>query len=443
MRVRTIEIAAGAVIGALALSGCGSSGGSGGSGAGKTITVYTSTNGQYATQQRQWFKAVSAAFEKQTGTKVNFETYSSGDEELTKIQTSVVANQGPDIFDIGTTFTPTAYATGAFAKLTAADWAKLGGKSKFIPATLGISGPDATHQIGVPWTSQPYVLAYNTQLLSKAGIAQPATTWDGLAQQAKQLTGNGVYGIATGYKDGFLPWKFVWAMDEQAGHPLVAGQKADINSPSTAAAYQAYFGWLTREHAVDPASIGWNDDQALAAFASGKAAFYPMTSTTAIPTFDQSAVKGKYKFALLPTVPPGVSSMPAGGKPVASMLSGENLVVAQYSQNKDLDLQLIKFLTDPAQQKIQYSTFGEMPVNQSSAQEIEKTTPAVKPIVDAEAGSYSTPFTGAWGQIELGLVNIVVQSIPELSSGGVRASTLAQQLGAAQKDAQSALNGSK
>lgn len=442
-KAKCAALVVGGVVSALALAGCSGSGTSadhsGGAGAGQTINVFTSLDSQYGQQQQQWFKDVSDQFQKLTGAKVNFQTYSSGSDELTKIQTSVIANQGPDIFDIGTTFTPTAYSTGAFVKLTDDDWNKLGGKQKFIPATLGISGPSPADQIGIPWTSQPYVLAYNTDLLAKAGISDPASSWDGLAAQAKKLTRDGVYGIATGYKDGYLPWKFIWAMDRQSGNKIVQGKSATLDDPATLGAYQAYFGWLTKDHAVDPASVGWTDDQALAAFASGKAAYYPMTSTTAMNTLDKSPVKGKYKFALMPTVPPGATGLPADGTPAASILSGENLVVAQYSKNRDLDFQLIKFLTDDAQQRIQYNTFGQMPVNQATATALETSNPSLAPIVKASAESYATPFTGAWGDIELAMVKVVVQSIPDLANGSVSVDSLRTRLAAAQQTAASSL----
>lgn len=444
-KTRTAGLIATAAVGALALAGCSAPANSNGStsGAGKTITVYVGANTQYAQAQQQWFKDVSAAFEKQTGAKVAFETYASGNDELTKIQTSVVSNQGPDIYDLGTTFTPTAYSTGAFVKLTAADWKAIGGKSKFIPSTLGISGPDANDQVGIPFASRPFVMAYNTDLLTKAGISAPATTWDGLAAQAKKLTGNGVYGMAVAYKDNYDPWKYIWAMDSQSGNPLVNGKTATIDDATTLKAYQTYFGWLTQDHVVDPASVGWSNNQALAAFASGKAAFFPMTTATSIHTLDSSAVKGKYKYALMPTVPPGATSLPSGGKPVASILSGDNLVVAQYSKTQDLDFKLIKLLTDDAQQKIQYTEFGNLPVNASTASALESSSPALKPIVDASAASYATPFTGAWGDIELGLVNVVVQSIPKLAGGSVSDFSLKSLLAAAQKTAQSSLNRAK
>jgi len=436
---------AGVAMSALALTACGGSNASTSSpnGAGKTINVYFAADTTYGQQQLQWFNDVSAAFEKQTGAKVNFETYASASDELTKIQTSVVSNQGPDIYSLGTTLTPTAYSTGAFVKLTADAWNKIGGKNKFIPSTLGISGPDANNQIGIPFESRPFVMAYNTDLLAKAGIDKPATTWDGLAAQAKMLTGNGVYGMAVGYKDNFDPWKYIWAMDRQAGHALVNGKTAKLDDPATLKAYQTYFGWLTKDHVVDPASVGWTNPQALAAFASGKAAFFPMTTATSMNTLDKSAVKGKYKYALMPTVPPGATSAPSGGTPVASIISGDNIVVAQYSKNQDLDFSLIKLLTDDAQQKIRYNTFGQLPVNQATAKELETSNPVLAPLVASAAASYATPFTGAWADIQLALVNVVVQSIPSLANGSVSDSTLQSLIAAAQKTAQDSLSRSK
>jgi multiple sugar transport system substrate-binding protein len=409
-------------------------------GVGQTLTVLIGADGKYGAQQQQWFKDVSAAFEQQTGAKVNFQTFASGSEELTKIQTSVVANQGPDIYVVGTTFTPTAYSTGAFVSLTPDDWNKVGGKDKFVPADLGISGPSDSDQVGIPYNSGPFVMAYNTNLLAKAGIDKPATTWDGLVAQAKQLTGNGVYGMAIGYKDGFDPWKFIWAMSRQAGNPILSGKVAKVDDPTTLKAYQTYFGWLTKDHVVDPASVGWNDGQALAAFASGKAAFFPMSTTSNIPTLKTSAVKDTYKFALMPVIPPGATSLPAGGVPATSILAGNNIVVAKYSKNQDLAFALVKYLTDDANQQVNFNTFGVMPVNQTTFKAVTASNPALGPILDSAASSYATPFSGAWADTQLALMNVVVQTIPDLSSGSVSDAKLQSLLTAAQKTAQASLD---
>src|SRR6478735_4585786 len=177
-------------------SGGSSSGGDTNSGAGKTLNVYIGNNTQFPAEQKAWFDSTSAKFKAQTGADVKWETFASANDELTRIQTSVVSGQGPDVYGLGTTFTPTAYSTGAFVKLGDNEWNQLGGKDKFVPAALGISGPDKDNQIGIPFVSRPFVMAYNTELLAAAGIEKPATTWDEFTEQAKKLTKGDQYGVS-------------------------------------------------------------------------------------------------------------------------------------------------------------------------------------------------------------------------------------------------------
>jgi multiple sugar transport system substrate-binding protein len=412
-------------------------------GTGKTLDVMVAASGLYPQQQKDWFQEVSDQFEKQTGAKVSFETYASANDELTKIQTSVISSQGPDLYTLGTTFTPTAYSTGAFVQLTPADWTKVGGRDRFVPATLGISGPDKTREVGIPYASRPYVMAYNTDLLKAAGIDKPATTWDELAAQSKKLTSGDTYGLALAYADSFDPWKFVWGMSIQAGNPILDGKKARVNDPATLKAYQTYFGWLTDDKIVDPQAIGWKSPQAVAAFAAGKAAYLPMTSAISQATLDQSAVAGKYAYALMPVTPPGKTKVPAGGKAASSILSGDNMVVAKYSKNQDLAFALVKMLTSASSQEAFYKTFGELPTNAAAARKLQTGTAKLEPIVDSATKSVGTPFSGAWGDTQLALVNVVVQSIPELANGTVPSADLKAKLAAAQTAVQASLDKAK
>ena len=432
---------------ALALTACGSgSGTTGGStssdgkvdGTGKTLNVLTGVLPQYPEQQKQWQADIAAKFKAQTGADVKFETFASANDELTRIQTSVVSGQGPDIYGLGTTFTPTAYATKAFVTLSDDDWKKIGGKDRFNQAALGISGPDKDHQAGIPFVSRPFVMAYNKDLLAAAGIDKPATSWDELAAQAKKMTKDGVYGIATGYKDNFDPWKFIWAMAVQAGNPLVDGNKLKMDDPTVKKAYQTYFGWLTNDKVVDPASVGWSNSNAVAAFASGKAGYLMMTTSSSVPTLSTSAVAGKFAYALMPTTPPGESSPKGDGGNAASILSGDNLVVADYSKQKDLAFAYIKLITSKDEQLNYQKTFGDLPANAEALASL--TDPVLKPIADAAAKSKATPFTGAWGDIQLGLLNVTVQSIPDLSKGSIDESALETRIKDAQTKGQASLD---
>jgi multiple sugar transport system substrate-binding protein len=446
-----LSAVAGIALAGLALSGCSGSGSPSPSGSdakvdgkGKTLTVMVAANGLYPEEQKTWFGEVSDQFEKETGAKVEFETFATSNDELTKIQTSVLSGQGPDIYGLGTTFTPTAYSTGAFVKLGDAEWAKIGGRDRFVPSTLGISGPDEKNEVGIPFASRPFVMAYNKDLLKAAGITDLPTTWDDLAADAKKLTGNGTYGLAIAYADSFDPWKFIWGMSMQSGNTILdlSSKKATIDDPAVQKAYETYFGWYT-DGVVDPAAVGWKNAQAVAAFADGKAAFVPMVSASSRVTLDKSSVAGKYAYALMPTIPPGATSAPSNGKPASSIISGDNWVVAQYSQNQDLAFALMKMLTSAENQESYYKTFGDLPTNADAAKSVQDGDELLAPIVESAAHSMGTPFTGAWGDTQLALTNVVVQSLPALQKGGVSGADLSAALKTAQASAQAALDKAK
>ncbi|MBL7259608.1 extracellular solute-binding protein [Paractinoplanes lichenicola] len=427
---------------ALGVAACGGDDEGGEGGAGKTLNVLIGANTQYPDEFQAWQKDISAKFKAATGAEVKFETFASANDELTKIQTSVVSGSGPDVYAVGTTFTPTAYSTGAFVKMGDEEWQKIGGKEKFNPATLGISGPDEQNQVGIPWVSRPFVMAYNTDLLKAAGIEKPATTWDELTAHAKQLTKGDQYGLAIAYKDNFDPWKFVWGMSTQAGNPLVDGKTAKLQDPAVQKAYQTYFGWLASDKVVDPAAVGWTNPQAVAAFAKGKTGYFLLTTTTATNSLDQGAVKGKWKFALLPTVPPGATSRPANGVEAASILSGDNLLIADYSKNKDLALEYVKLVTDQDAQLDYYKKFGNLPANAAALQTLA-SDPQLEPVTEAAKKSVATPFTGAWADIQLALTNVAVQTLPELTKGPINTGQLDSRIADAQKAAQSSLDRAK
>ncbi|WP_028280999.1 extracellular solute-binding protein [Arthrobacter sp. H5] len=428
---------------ALALAACGGTGGEAGGpvdGEGKTLNVLMGVDNQYPEERQQWQTDIAAKFKEQTGADIEWETYASANEELTKIQTSVVSGQGPDVYSLGTTFTPTAYATQAFVPLQEEEWASVGGKDRFVPSSLGISGPDDENQVGIPFVSRPFVLAYNTELLAAAGIEEPATSWDELREQAKQLTGDGVYGLSVAYGDNYDPWKYVWGMSAQAGNPLVEEKTATLDDPSVLEAYQTYFGWLTEDKVVDPAAVGWTNPQALAEFAAGNSAYMLMTTSSSLPTLEDSAVAGKYEYALMPTIPPGATERPADGVEAASILSGDNLVVADYSQQKPLAFEFVKLLTDKDTQIEYYELFGQLPTNAEASAELEAKYPELAPILESASKSVGTPFTGAWSDIQLALTNVVVQSVPGLSEGNVPKNELEARIQDAQNAAQESLD---
>jgi multiple sugar transport system substrate-binding protein len=83
-----------------------------------------------------------------------------------------------------------------------------------------------------------------------------------------------------------------------------------------------------------------------------------------------------------------------------------------------------------------------MPTNTAAADAL-KSDPLVAPIIESAQKSVGTPFTGAWSPIQLALLNVVVQSIPDLSAGKIDQAKLKGLVDQAQATAQGALDKAK
>jgi len=70
-----------------------------------------------------------------------------------------------------------------------------------------------------------------------------------------------------------------------------------------------------------------------------------------------------------------------------SILSGDNLVVAKYTKNKDLALALVKQLTSAESQETYYKTFGEMPTNAEAAKKLSSWAASVQVWSFSRSGS--------------------------------------------------------
>jgi multiple sugar transport system substrate-binding protein len=91
------------------LAACGGGGGASGGG---SLTIFIGAQPNFPTQFASWSKDLTDKFKAKTGADLVIETYATSGDETTKIQSSIVSGTGPDIYNLGTTFTPVAYGTG-------------------------------------------------------------------------------------------------------------------------------------------------------------------------------------------------------------------------------------------------------------------------------------------------------------------------------------------
>jgi len=386
----------------LFFAACGS-----GSGGPQTLHVLIGSNAEYASQQKQWMAQTAAAFKKETGANIAWDTYSSISEAMTKLQTSMISGSGPDVFSLGASTIPTAESTKGFTTLTDQDWQAVGGKSRYFPQQLTMAGSSTSNQIAVPWVMRPYTMVYNTTLFKKAGITAPPTTWTQFIQDAQKMTNPsaGVYGTEMDPSDSFDPWKIWWTFAMQEGQNFVSPnlQTAEVNTPDVVNSVQFWFDWATKYHIVDPNSMSWQTSNAQQAFENGKVGMLVEVTPTVNPELESSSVKGDYAFAPMPSIPYGMTQRPAGGVPDETSVSGDMLSVASYSNEKTLAFKFINFLTSTPQQLQWTKTFGDLPANVQAANQLESSDPQIKAFLQAEQSATPVPMTGAWGSLEVAL----------------------------------------
>src|SRR4051812_33282055 len=144
MRTYHRAVAATAIAAAMALttSACGggsSSDDSGGNSSPKTLTYWASNQGTSLENDKQVLEPELKKFEQQTGIKVKLEVVPWSDL-LNRILAAATSGQGPDVLNIGNTWSASLQATGALLPWNAKNFAAIGGKDRFVDSALGSTG---------------------------------------------------------------------------------------------------------------------------------------------------------------------------------------------------------------------------------------------------------------------------------------------------------------
>ena len=164
----------------------------------------------------------------------------------------------------------------------------------------------------------------NTQLLwyRKDLVSNPATTWDGLIDQASKLPKSGRIETMGAQYEGSTVW--FNSLVQSAGGSIVTGNSATIGPPATKAAEIMHR--LATSKAGDPGLSGMKEDQVRIAFEQGNAAF-EVNWPFIYPSAKDGAPKIFKNLAWAPY--PGVEQ----GKPAKAPIGGINWGVGAYSKH--------------------------------------------------------------------------------------------------------------
>lgn len=181
--------------------------------------------------------------------------------------TAIASGSAPDI-STGAGFQAVQfYDQGAILPLD--DLVKELDTSDFAPGSLEAVQYDG-HYVALPWAIDIRALFYRKDLLEAAGIAVP-TNWAELREAAKALTDEGKYGLVSSGDSGGMHWILTSAINNGGGLFDKEG-KAAITSERTQEALQ-FLADLRADGSVNPASVGYVNDDARGSFFRGEAAF--------------------------------------------------------------------------------------------------------------------------------------------------------------------------
>ncbi|MEV0916961.1 sugar ABC transporter substrate-binding protein [Streptomyces sp. NPDC049967] len=367
-----ISIAAG-------VTGCG--GGSSASGGSndspKTLTYWASNQGPSIEADKKILTPELKKFEKQTGIKVKLEVVPWADL-LNRILAATTSGQGPDVLNIGNTWSASLQATGALLPWNKENFDAIGGRDRFVESAVASAGAADKDPSAVPLYSLAYALYYNKKSFAEAGISKPPTTWDELVADGKKLSKDGKWGLGAEGSNLSNNIHQTFVLGQQHGADFFdKSGKATFTSDGAVAAVKQYIDFMAKDKIIAPGNAEYAQNQSLTDFAKGKTAM--VLWQAAASTFASQGMKPE-DWGAAPV--PVAAGTPGTGKSTNSMVAGINMAVFKNTKNIDGAKKFVKFMTSDAEQKLLNKTYGSIPPVKTAQADEAFSAPDLKVLRD-------------------------------------------------------------
>jgi ABC-type glycerol-3-phosphate transport system substrate-binding protein len=427
------------VVAAIALmaaaAGCSSSGtspstGTGTSNSGTTLTYWASDQGSSIADDYTVLNPELAKFQRQTGIKVKLEVIGWPDL-LNRILAATTSGQGPDVVNIGNTWSASLQASGALLPWTSQAFSSIGGQSRFVSSALGSTGEAGKPPAAVPLYSVAYALYYNKALFQQAGIAGPPATWADLIADGKKLTHGGSYGLALegASTPENIHHAFVFAAQHGCSFFNAAGNPT-FTPPGCVQGVQQFVNLMGADKIVSPGDAEYDQNQSLSDFADGKAGMLMWQAAGAnLKAHGMSA--SQYGVAPVPVQ----SGTPGQGDNVDSMVAGINIAIFKNTQHLSAAEEFVKFMTSENEQMVLNKTYGSIPPVSSALQNPAFASPELSVLRNVLSTSAAAlPQVPGESQFET-LVGAAIKNLFADAAAGhpVSTQTVEQQLSSAQQ----------
>ncbi len=355
--------------------------------------------------QEKYFDRVNAKFEKKhPGVKVEvqFVPWTAAHDKFT---TSVAGGKGPDVAEMGTTWTPEFAASGGLADIT--DLVTSSGIAKtMVPGSLQSTKYDGKFY-GVPWYAGVRSIAYRKDWFNKLGI-DPPHTWSELVAAGntikKKMPDVFPFAVAGIYTYELYP--FIWNAGGQIATEQNGTWDVTLDQPKSVKGVKFFTSLMTKHHFSPPGAATWDATDVVKNFEIGKVAMTPLGQWEMATVYaDKPKLKGKIGTVPFPT--------PEAGQPSQSFLGGSNLVVWKTSDKKQLAFEWIQAMSQP-QVQLQWANDTRFFPTVKSV--VGKPSWAkgqeMQAFIKQFKNGRSTPTTPAWGEVQgAKVVQNMVQSI--------------------------------
>jgi raffinose/stachyose/melibiose transport system substrate-binding protein len=218
--------------------------------------------------------------------------------------------------------------------------------------------------LGVPVDSVLFVQWYRKDVLAKAGITAPATTWDDMIAQCDKLVAAGitpwVYGDRDGYTTSNMMTTEITSFFDPGDVTKVLAGTLKYTDPKFVSAFNA-INELNTHNCVSPSSSTREQLDAVSDITTGKVA-YMEGQPQFLPSF--ASIRDNIGASLIPY---------AGNGPIKGNAtnSADNWVIPKDSAHPDLAWSFIKIASDTQAQTEETTLVGSPPANKAAAAAIQ------------------------------------------------------------------------
>jgi N,N'-diacetylchitobiose transport system substrate-binding protein len=340
----------------------------------------------------KFYAAAKAEFKKETGATLKIQEVQWADAH-DKLVRSFAGGDGPDVSEIGTTWTPEFAAAGGLADVTKQVDASGMGKDEL--QALKDSATYDGKQFGVGWYAGVRGIVYRKDIFAKDGIQIPKN-WAQLEQAVKTLKAKepnmAAMPIAGGSSYASAP--FIWGAGGDFAKKDGNKWNGTLDSAESQAGLSFYTGLALKDGSSTTAASTWLETDLLDSFTKGKAAMVIQGNWTPATALEQNPdLKGKIGAFAIPGKNGGLAP---------AFLGGSNLSIMSSSKNKDLAWKFVEMMTKGTLAKKWADQTGYLPTSTTTLKPYaESSDPLVAPFATAmlKAGR-NVPNAPQWGTVE-------------------------------------------